>query len=433
MSDRLRLDLVVNDFVACAVVFGEHHDPERRNALATADSRRGHGTGHRLGDRTGPRARRRLPRGERGQQRLELPGEGAGRSGRARSIPGVSISVNKNAPPDNRSYRVDFASVRKARAAHTSRRSICSPPSASSGMASGTWDSRIRTSAPPSSCGLAGPASNLSAQSGLVDKNPASWKRAVPDREIASHARTAQQVPACGTCRTAAQRVADRGAMKVVLFCGGLGTRLGELTEDVPKPLVKIGYRPILWHLMKYYAHYGHKDFILCLGYKADKIKDYFLNYNEYISNDFTMSNGGKDIQLQKSDIADWKITFVDTGLAREHRSAPEGGREVPGRRRDVPGQLLGWADQSSASPDHRFLQEERKDRVLPVRQAASQLPRRQAEEGRPDREHPVRARHGHADQRRLLRVQEGNLRLHEARGGTGRRAVPAPDRARTS
>ena len=103
--------------------------------------------------------------------------------------------------------------------------------------------------------------------------------------------------------------------MKVVLFCGGLGTRLGELTEDVPKPLVKIGYRPILWHLMKYYAHYGHKDFILCLGYKADKIKDYFLNYNEYISNDFTMSEGGRNIELMQSDIADWKITFVDTGL----------------------------------------------------------------------------------------------------------------------
>ncbi|MDQ3562971.1 MAG: sugar phosphate nucleotidyltransferase [Pseudomonadota bacterium] len=103
--------------------------------------------------------------------------------------------------------------------------------------------------------------------------------------------------------------------MKVVLFCGGLGTRLGGLTEDVPKPLVKIGYRPILWHLMKYYAHFLHKDFVLCLGYRADKIKDYFLNYNEYHSNDFTMVNGGKDIQLQKSDIAEWTITFADTGL----------------------------------------------------------------------------------------------------------------------
>jgi glucose-1-phosphate cytidylyltransferase len=103
--------------------------------------------------------------------------------------------------------------------------------------------------------------------------------------------------------------------MKVVLFCGGLGTRLRDYSESIPKPLVQIGYRPILWHVMKYYAHYGHKDFILCLGYKADKIKDYFLNYNEYVSNDFTLSKGGKDIELMGSDIQDWKITFVDTGM----------------------------------------------------------------------------------------------------------------------
>jgi len=103
--------------------------------------------------------------------------------------------------------------------------------------------------------------------------------------------------------------------MKVVLFCGGMGTRLGNHTGDVPKPMVKIGYRPILWHIMKYYAHFGHKDFILCLGFKADIIKDYFLNYNEYISNDFTMSKGGRDIVLKQSDIEDWTISFVDTGL----------------------------------------------------------------------------------------------------------------------
>jgi len=66
---------------------------------------------------------------------------------------------------------------------------------------------------------------------------------------------------------------------------------------------------------MKYYAHFGHKDFILCLGYMADKIKDYFLNYKEYVSNDFTMTHGGKEIQLMQNDILDWKITFVDTGL----------------------------------------------------------------------------------------------------------------------
>jgi glucose-1-phosphate cytidylyltransferase len=103
--------------------------------------------------------------------------------------------------------------------------------------------------------------------------------------------------------------------MKVVLFCGGLGMRLRDYSESIPKPMVNIGYRPILWHVMKYYAHFGHKDFILCLGYKADVIKNYFLNYNECISNDFTMSKGGKGLDLVKSDIDEWRITFVDTGM----------------------------------------------------------------------------------------------------------------------
>jgi len=103
--------------------------------------------------------------------------------------------------------------------------------------------------------------------------------------------------------------------MKVVLFCGGLGTRLRDYSDDIPKPMVNIGYRPILWHVMKYYAHFGIKEFILCLGYKADKIKEYFLNYKEHVSNDFTLTKGGKEIRLESSDIEDWKITFVDTGL----------------------------------------------------------------------------------------------------------------------
>lgn len=103
--------------------------------------------------------------------------------------------------------------------------------------------------------------------------------------------------------------------MKVVLFCGGLGTRLRDASGDKPKPMVKIGYRPVLWHVMRYYAHFGHKDFVLCLGYKADVIKDFFLHYEEWISNDFTMSDGGTKIELASNDISDWKITFVDTGL----------------------------------------------------------------------------------------------------------------------
>jgi glucose-1-phosphate cytidylyltransferase len=102
--------------------------------------------------------------------------------------------------------------------------------------------------------------------------------------------------------------------MKVVLFCGGLGTRLKEYSETIPKPMVEIGYRPIMWHLMKYYASYGHTEFILCLGYRGDSIKNYFLNYNECLSNDFVLSEGGRTVQLLNQDISDWKITFVDTG-----------------------------------------------------------------------------------------------------------------------
>ena len=104
--------------------------------------------------------------------------------------------------------------------------------------------------------------------------------------------------------------------MKVVLFCGGFGMRMREYSEALPKPMVPIGYRPILWHIMKYYAHYGHKDFILCLGYKADVIKKYFLEYDECVSNDFVLSHGGENLELLNSDIHDWNITFVDTGLA---------------------------------------------------------------------------------------------------------------------
>lgn len=103
--------------------------------------------------------------------------------------------------------------------------------------------------------------------------------------------------------------------MKVVLFCGGLGTRLRDNSHTTPKSLVNIGVRPIIWHLMRYYAHYGHKEFILCLGYRGDMLREYFLNYNEAISNDFTLSNGGRSVELHSRDLDDWRITFVDTGL----------------------------------------------------------------------------------------------------------------------
>ena len=116
--------------------------------------------------------------------------------------------------------------------------------------------------------------------------------------------------------------------MKVVLFCGGLGTRLRDFSGDIPKPMVKIGYRPILWHVMKYYAHFGHKDFILCLGYKADVIKDFFLHYDEWISNDFTLSDGGKEIDAREQRHRGLEDHVRRHRPPRQHRRAADGVRK---------------------------------------------------------------------------------------------------------
>lgn len=103
--------------------------------------------------------------------------------------------------------------------------------------------------------------------------------------------------------------------MKVVLFCGGLGMRMRSGTDSLPKPMMPIGSRPVLWHIMKYYAHFGHTEFVLCLGYGARAVKDYFLDYRETHSNDFVLTKGGEQVELLSSDISDWRITFVDTGM----------------------------------------------------------------------------------------------------------------------
>ncbi len=103
--------------------------------------------------------------------------------------------------------------------------------------------------------------------------------------------------------------------MKLVILAGGFGTRLGELTNIIPKPMVKIGNQPVLWHIMKIYAHYGIKDFIICLGYKAEIIKDYFLHY-EYKCRDFTIDLSNANVEFHnKHDEPDWRVTLVDTGL----------------------------------------------------------------------------------------------------------------------
>jgi len=117
--------------------------------------------------------------------------------------------------------------------------------------------------------------------------------------------------------------------MKVVIFCGGLGMRLREFTENIPKPMVPIGYLPILWHVMKYYAHFGHKDFILCLGYRAEDIVQCFSRSGECpeshrglpkVNGNMEQGLGGlhrarSNLELFESDIREWNITFADTGL----------------------------------------------------------------------------------------------------------------------
>lgn len=104
--------------------------------------------------------------------------------------------------------------------------------------------------------------------------------------------------------------------MKVVLFCGGYGMRMRDGVTTAPKPMAMIGDRPLLWHVMRYYSHFGHTEFILCMGYGAAHVKDYFLNYEETSSNDFVLRNSGRTVELITSDIAGWEITFVDTGLS---------------------------------------------------------------------------------------------------------------------
>jgi len=102
--------------------------------------------------------------------------------------------------------------------------------------------------------------------------------------------------------------------MKVIILAGGYGTRLSEYTETVPKPMVSIGGRPILWHIMQTYASFGHKDFHVALGYKAEIIKEYFLR-SKNLNSDFTIDLANDIVHSHKTDIIDWKVTLVDTGV----------------------------------------------------------------------------------------------------------------------
>jgi glucose-1-phosphate cytidylyltransferase len=136
--------------------------------------------------------------------------------------------------------------------------------------------------------------------------------------------------------------------VKVVLFCGGLGMRMRDGVNTGPKPMAMVGDRPLLWHVMRYYAHFGHTDFVLCLGYGASAVKDFFLNYDETRSNDFVLAQGGREMQLFSTDISNWRITFVDTGL-----NSPIGERLRRARRfvEDEPMFLANYADVLTNAP----------------------------------------------------------------------------------
>ncbi len=143
--------------------------------------------------------------------------------------------------------------------------------------------------------------------------------------------------------------------MKVVLFCGGQGMRMREASELVPKPMIPVGNRPILWHVMKYYAHHGFTDFVLCLGYKAEVIKHFFLTYNEALANDFVLSEGGAKVHLLKTDIHNWNITFVDTGL---HATIGERLRAVRHLLRDDEMFLANYGDTVTDANLHAMIDE---------------------------------------------------------------------------
>ncbi len=105
--------------------------------------------------------------------------------------------------------------------------------------------------------------------------------------------------------------------MKVVLFCGGMGTRISDYSENIPKPMVPVGHHPIIWHVMQYYSGYGHQDFILTLGHKANVIKDFFLSHKPETFADCVISGFGSDVELLNEPQKDWRVTLIDTGIWR--------------------------------------------------------------------------------------------------------------------
>src|ERR1019366_6863955 len=137
--------------------------------------------------------------------------------------------------------------------------------------------------------------------------------------------------------------------MKVVLFCGGLGTRIREYSEIIPKPMIPVGHQPILWHVMQYYSHFGHKDFVLCLGFKATVVKEFFLNYRPQIYADCVVSGHGSNVEFLSEPEEDWRVTLIDTGIWTDEviaaRAAEYGISAADYRKRNVLGAEVTSAD----------------------------------------------------------------------------------------
>ena len=216
--------------------------------------------------------------------------------------------------------------------------------------------------------------------------------------------------------------------MKVVLFCGGLGTRIRDYSENIPKPMVPIGHQPILWHVMQYYSQYGHQDFILCLGYKANVIKEYFLNYKPTANSDCVISDFGNKVEILGERPPDWRITLVDTGIWRNI------GERLVAVRHFVEQEEIFLANYSDGLTDapladmiDRFKKSGKIGCFIAIHPPISFHLAEFDEAGRRATvafEPPIR----NLDQRRLFHFPQQDLRLHSRWRRAGARAVQSAD-----
>ena len=219
--------------------------------------------------------------------------------------------------------------------------------------------------------------------------------------------------------------------MKVVLFCGGLGTRIREYSESIPKPMVPVGHQPILWHVMQYYSQYGHDDFILCLGYKANVIKDYFLNNRQTANSDCVVSEFGKKVEILGDRPPDWRVSLVDTGT---WRNIGERLMAVKHLVKDEEIFLANYSDGLTDAPLPEMIERFKESGKIacfiaihpPISFHLAEFDGRGI--GQPD---PLQPGIRHLDQRRLLHLPQRDLRLHQGWRGTRARAVQPPDRGR--